>query len=190
MPAMGDTSSLKNQLLIAMPGLDDPNFARTVTYICEHSEDGAMGIVINRPSELTLADVLGHMGIVASDPATEKQPIYLGGPVEEERGFVLHPPSKDWSSTLPITDDISITTSRDILENMAQGEGPAKALVALGYAGWSAGQLEDELQDNAWLSGPADQTILFELPAGQRWNAAARLLGVDLNLLSTDAGHA
>lgn len=187
---MCDTPSLKNQLLIAMPALDDPNFSRTVTYICEHGEHGAMGIVLNRPTDLNLADVLKHMEIEGGLGAAGEQIVYLGGPVEEERGFVLHTHTDPWDSTLAINDEISITTSRDILEAMAQGDGPGQTLVALGYAGWGAGQLEQELQQNAWLSGPADQAILFELPADRRWEAAARLLGVDVNLLSSDAGHA
>jgi putative transcriptional regulator len=187
---MNATASLKNQLLIAMPNLQDPNFARTVTYICEHGEHGAMGIVINRPTDLRLADVLQHMQIEGGMGAAGEQIVYLGGPVEEERGFVLHTHTEPWDSTLAVNEAISITTSRDILEAMARGEGPEHTLVALGYAGWGAGQLEREMQQNAWLSGPADQSILFELPADQRWEAAAGLLGVDLHLLSTDAGHA
>lgn len=187
---MSTYTSLKDHLLIAMPDLADPNFSRTVTYICEHSEHGAMGIVLNRPSEMYLAEVFEHMKITAEDCQNMRQRVFLGGPVEEERGFVLHSQSPPWNSTLQITDAISITTSRDILEAMAQGRGPAKTLVALGYAGWGAGQLEHELQENAWLSGPAEQSILFETPPDKRWHAAARLLGVDINLLSTEAGHA
>jgi len=187
---MTETASLKNQLLIAMPSLEDPNFSRTVTYICEHGEHGAMGIVINRPTDLRLADVLQHMEIEGGLGEAGEQLVYLGGPVEEERGFVLHSHTEPWDSTLAVDEQISITTSRDILEAMARGDGPAHTLVALGYAGWGAGQLERELQENAWLSGPADQSILFELPADQRWEAAARLLGVDVNLLSSEAGHA
>jgi putative transcriptional regulator len=187
---MNATESLKNQLLIAMPSLQDPNFARTVTYICEHSENGAMGIVLNRPTDLRLADVLNHMEIEGGMGEAGKQIVYLGGPVEEERGFVLHTETSLWDSTLPIEDGISITTSRDILEAMARGEGPTDTLVALGYAGWGAGQLEQELQQNAWLSGPSDRSIIFSLAADQRWEAAARLLGVDVNLLSSEAGHA
>lgn len=187
---MSQTDTLKNQLLIAMPSLEDPNFSRTVTYICEHSEQGAMGIVLNRPTELSLADVLKHMEIEGDLGEAGEQKVYLGGPVEEERGFVLHTHTEPWASTLAINEDISVTTSRDILEAMACGKGPSHALVALGYAGWGAGQLERELQDNAWLSGPADQSILFDLPPDQRWEAAARLLGVDVNLLSSEAGHA
>ena len=187
---MSTTASLKSQLLIAMPTLQDPNFARTVTYICEHGDHGAMGIVLNRPTDLCLADVLQHMQIEGGMGAAGEQIVYLGGPVEEERGFVLHTHTGPWDSTLAVDEEISITTSRDILEAMARGTGPRRTLVALGYAGWGAGQLERELQQNAWLSGPADQSILFDLPADQRWEAAARLLGVDLHLLSTDAGHA
>jgi putative transcriptional regulator len=187
---MSDQASLKSHLLIAMPALQDPNFARTVTYICEHGDHGAMGIVLNRPTDLRLADVLKHMEIEGGLGEAGEQTVFLGGPVEEERGFVLHTHSDPWDSTLEINDEISITTSRDILEAMARGEGPGQTLVALGYAGWGAGQLEQEMQQNAWLSGPADQSILFELPAEQRWEAAARLLGVDVNLLSSEAGHA
>ena len=187
---MSEIASLKNQLLIAMPALQDPNFARTVTYICEHGEHGAMGIVLNRPTDLSLSDVLKHMEIEGGLGKAGEQIVYLGGPVEEERGFVLHTHTDPWDSTLAIDDQISITTSRDILEAMARGNGPAQTLVALGYAGWGAGQLEQEMQQNAWLSGPADQAILFDLPADQRWEAAARLLGVDVNLLSSDTGHA
>lgn len=187
---MSETSSLKNQLLIAMPSLQDPNFSRTVTYICEHGDHGAMGIVLNRPTELRLADVLKHMEIEGGMGEAGEQIVYLGGPVEEERGFVLHTDPAAWDSTLQVNDDISITTSRDILEAMARGAGPSHTLVALGYAGWGAGQLEREMQDNAWLSGPADPSILFDLPPDQRWEAAARLLGVDVNLLSSEAGHA
>jgi putative transcriptional regulator len=184
-------SSLKNHFLIAMPGLDDPNFSRTVTYICDHDEHGAMGIVINRPSELSLADVLEHMGIDSHAPTASEQIVYIGGPVQEERGFVLHTPQgDDWKSSIAVTDDIGITTSRDILEAMANEQGPAKTLVALGYAGWGAGQLENEIKENAWLSGPADAAVLFDLPAAQRWAAAARIIGVDMTLMSSDAGHA
>ncbi|WP_078121157.1 YqgE/AlgH family protein [Thiosocius teredinicola] len=187
---MDESASLKNQLLIAMPSLEDPNFSRTVTYICEHSEQGAMGIVLNRPTELRLSDVLKHMQIEGGFGDAGEQIVFLGGPVEEERGFVLHTHTSPWDSTLAVNETISITTSRDILEAMARGDGPSRTLVALGYAGWGAGQLEREMQDNAWLSGPVDQSILFELPPDQRWEAAARLLGVDVNLLSSEAGHA
>lgn len=182
-------SNLKNQLLIAMPNLDDPNFFHTVTLICDHSESGAMGIVINRPTEIKMGEVFDQMEIDASDSASSAAPVFVGGPVEEQRGFVLHT-GKSWDSTLAVTEDVRVTTSRDVLEAMARGEGPEHSLIALGYAGWGAGQLEQEMLDNAWLTVPADKAILFELPPTQRWEAAAKLLGVDLSLMSGETGHA
>ena len=187
---MSQSDTLKNQLLIAMPTLEDPNFSRTVTYICEHSDQGAMGIVLNRPTELSLADMLRHMDIEGGLGDAGGQIVFLGGPVEEERGFVLHSHTAPWASTLAVNDVISVTTSRDILEAMARGDGPTHTLVALGYAGWGAGQLEQELAGNAWLSCPADEQIIFETPTQDRWQAAADLIGVDMQLLSSDTGHA
>lgn len=183
-------SNLTSHFLIAMPGLKDGNFSRTVTYICEHNDEGAMGIVLNRPSDLQLCDLLEQLEISERIPEKCRQPIYIGGPVQVDRGFVLHSQEKAWETTIAITEQIGITTSRDILQSIATGEGPLKCLIALGYAGWSAGQLEAELKANAWLNGPADLYSLFDLPAERRWDAAARLLGVDLNLLSGEAGHA
>jgi putative transcriptional regulator len=182
--------SLSNQLLIAMPALADPNFARTVTYICEHNGDGALGIVINRPLDLSLGDILGHLEMQVTDPDVGSQPVLMGGPVQTERGFILHQPLGAWEATLPVTAQIGLTTSQDILRDMAMGRGPGQSLVALGYAGWGAGQLEREMLENAWLSGPADESILFDLPYSERWEAAAARLGIDLNLLSDQAGHA
>lgn len=187
---MSKPSSLQNHFLIALPGLDDANFSRTVTYICEHNEQGAMGLVLNHPSELQLIDVLNHMEIKPSIREPLHRPVFLGGPVEGERGFVLHSPGPEWDSTMAVSDGISITTSRDILQAMAQGQGPEKTFVALGYAGWAAGQLEQELQSDTWLSGPADPKIIFDLPADLRLASAAALLGVDLNLITPTAGHA
>ncbi len=187
---MGDAANLTDHFLIAMPGMDDPNFSRTVTYICEHNERGAMGIVVNRPTGLDLGDILEQMAIPEAPDQVRRQPVYLGGPVQPERGFVLHSHDRLWDSTLQISGEISITTSRDILEAMAAGRGPEHALVALGYAGWGEGQLEGELSANAWLSSRADPQIIFALPLEQRWQAAASLLGIDLNLLSGEAGHA
>ncbi len=184
------TESLKNQLLIAMPNLADPNFFHTVTYICDHGDSGAMGIVINRPTEIKVSEVLEQMQIDVTTEETVQEAVFLGGPVEEQRGFVLHTGARRWDSTLRVADDVSVTTSRDILEAMANGEGPAQSLIALGYAGWGAGQLEQEMLENAWLTVPADKAILFDLPPTQRWEAAAKLLGVDLSLLSGDTGHA
>jgi putative transcriptional regulator len=183
-------TNLTNHFLIAMPRLEDPNFFHTVTYICEHNRDGAMGIVINRPMELHLADIFEQLEIQVSSPKVAEQPVYLGGPVQSDRGFVLHDSTTEWSSTLRINSEISVTTSLDILEAIAVDKGPKQILVALGYAGWGAGQLESELAQNAWLSGPAKSDIIFKRPSQERWQAAADLLGVDLNLLSGDAGHA
>lgn len=183
-------TSLHNQFLIAMPALEDPNFFHSVTYICEHTEDGAMGIVINHPMELHLSDVLEQMDIPVDDPAIASQALFLGGPVQTERGFVIHEPVGQWESTLATSKDIAITTSRDILSAIASGQGPNHTLVALGYAGWGPGQLEKEIADNAWLNCPADKAILFEHPTEKRWKAAASLMGIDLDLLSMDAGHA
>ncbi len=187
---MTDASNLTDHFLIAMPGLDDPNFSRTVTYICEHNERGAMGIVVNRPIGLELGDILVQMDIADVAEPVRRLPVYLGGPVQPERGFVLHPHDRLWGSTLQVSNEISVTTSRDILEAMAAGQGPQHALVALGYAGWGEGQLESELSANTWLSSRADPQIIFELPLEQRWQAAASLLGIDLSLISGDAGHA
>lgn len=181
---------LTNHFLIAMPALEDPNFSRTVTYMCAHSDEGAMGIVINRPMDLKLGEMLGHMSIESSDPAVNDTAVLEGGPVQRERGFVLHHPAGDWDSVLKVSDDIAVATSRDILDAVARGAGPERALVALGYAGWAAGQLEREVLENAWLSGPADSAILFDAPFDERWAGAVQLLGVDLERLSGDAGHA
>jgi len=183
-------SSLTNQFLIAMPGLMDPNFHQTVTYICAHNEDGAMGIVINRPLDLALGDVLAQMDLQPCNEEVGRIPIYQGGPVQTDRGFVLHRPDSEWSSSINVSEEIGVTTSRDILQAIAEGRGPARSLIALGYAGWAAGQLEQELKENAWLSGPADSDIIFKTPCQQRWEHAARLLGVDLQRLSSDIGHA
>jgi len=186
---MADTEFLINHFLIAMPGLADPNFLHTVTYICEHDADGAMGIVINRPLDLSLGDILSHMDINAT-PDTAPLPVFQGGPVQTERGFVVHAPLGDWEATLKVSEEIGVTASQDVLASIAAGKGPPRSLIALGYAGWGAGQLEQEMADNVWLSGPATAEVLFDTPVEKRWEAAAGLLGVDLTLLSSDAGHA
>jgi len=187
---MSEATYLTNQFLIAMPNLADPNFFHTVTYISEHNASGALGIVINRPLTLTLGELLEHLQIPVAIPDITAMPVYSGGPVQPEQGFVVHSPVGHWGATLKVTDTIGITTSRDILEDLAHGRGPSQILIALGYAGWGPGQLEREMVENAWLSSPADPAILFHTPILQRWAAAAALLGVDLNLLSGDAGHA
>jgi putative transcriptional regulator len=182
--------TLTNHFLIAMPGMGDPFFARTVTYLCQHSVEGALGIVLNRPSELTLVDVMDQMKIDLQQEDIGKMPIYLGGPIQPDRGFVLHETGQNWDSTLRVSSEISMTTSRDILEAMGEGKGPKNALIALGYAGWTQGQLEREIIDNAWLNTPGDRSILFDFPPAQRWKAAADLVGIDIRLLTTQAGHA
>lgn len=184
------SSTLTNHFLIAMPGLQDPNFARTVTYVCEHSDQGAMGIVINRPLDVALGELLDQLQIPTSRPEARGLPVFQGGPVQTDRGFVLHTAGLTFDSTLSITPDICVTTSRDVLEAIANGEGPTQTLIALGYAGWGGGQLEQEMISNAWLNGPASDDIIFRIDPAARWMAAAQLLGVDLNLLSGEAGHA
>jgi putative transcriptional regulator len=181
---------LTNQFLIAMPALQDPNFHRTVTYLCAHNNEGAMGIVINRPMDLNLGEVLDHMSIQVEDIQVKDMMVLQGGPVQRDRGFVIHEPAGEWDAVLTVGDDIGVATSRDILTAVAQGAGPERAVVALGYAGWGAGQLEHEVLQNAWLSGPADSSIIFDLPYEERYESAARLLGVDLDRLSGEAGHA
>ena len=181
---------LKNQFLIAMPGLEDPNFFHSVTYICEHNEQGALGLVINRPLDMQLGEILQHIQLQHSEPEARRIQIHLGGPVQQDRGFVVHEPLGNWEATLKVTDRIGITSSIDILQAIANNEGPERSLITLGYAGWGAGQLEQEMAENAWLSGPADPDILFNRPDEERWRAAAASLGVDLDLLSGEAGHA
>jgi putative transcriptional regulator len=185
---------LTNQLLVAMPTLADPNFTQTVTLICEHTADGALGIVLNRPMNMALGDVFRQLDLDSGDTALCQQPVLRGGPVQKERGFVLHPPAEPaapaWDSTIRISPTLHVTTSRDILSSMARGLGPAQAVIALGYAGWEAGQLEDEIRSNAWLTAPVDDALIFDTPFERRWHAAARLLGIDFGRLSSQAGHA
>jgi len=187
---MTEPTYLSHQFLIAMPTLADPNFFQTVTYITEHNANGALGLVINRPLNLTLNQLLEHLNLSSDRPEVAEIPVYHGGPVQPEQGFVLHSPVGHWGTTLRVNNDIGITTSRDILQAVARGEGPDHLLVALGYAGWGPGQLEQEMADNAWLSSPFDFDIVFATPSDQRWLAAAALLGIDLNLLSSHVGHA
>lgn len=181
---------LANQLLISSPALSDPNFARSVTLICQHDDDGAMGVVVNRASEYTLGEVLRQMNLASQDPRLDGQVVLAGGPVHPERGFVLHDSAHAWESTLEVADGLFLTTTRDILEAMAAGEGPAHAVVALGCAGWGAGQLEYELGENSWLTAPADAELLFTLPLEQRWQAAGQRIGVDMTRLTDYSGHA
>ena len=184
------TSSLAHQFLIAMPGLHGSEFSGSMTYLCQHSEEGAFGVVINRRSNITLGEVMQQMSIEGVSDEIINLPVLDGGPVEPERGFILHQPFGEWDSTLKMTDSISLTTSRDILEAIAIQQGPQQFLIALGYAGWGAKQLEQEIIDNAWLNVPGDSSILFETPLEQRSKAAAANLGVDLGILTSQAGHA
>lgn len=183
-------SYLANHLLIAMPGLEDPNFSRGVTFMCQHSADGALGIVVNRPSQFTLGEVLEQMNISTRIPGLADRVVYAGGPVQTDRGFVVHESYAGFDSTFRVSDEVSVTTSRDVLAAIAEGGGPKRALVALGYAGWGAGQLESEIRENSWLNVPASASILFETPTEARWLSAAMLAGVDMRLLTDYAGHA
>lgn len=190
MRGMQSTPSLADHFLVAMPALEDPNFQRSVTLVCQHDASGAMGIVINRLADYTVGELLDHLQLQTDDPALAGRAIVAGGPVFPDRGFVLHGDDSEWGSTLHVAPGLSVTTSRDILQALARGEGPGRVLVALGYAGWEAGQLEDELAQNSWLTVPADQAIVFDTPLDQRWQAAARRLGVDLSTLADYSGHA
>jgi len=183
-------ANFTQHFLIAMPAMADPNFAHTLTYVCEHNEDGALGIVVNRPTEMTLSSLFDQIEIPLPDAEIRNAPVHFGGPVQIDRGFVLHRPLGNWQSTLAITDDLGLTTSKDVLEALARGEGPRDVLVSLGYAGWSAGQLEQEISQNAWLTVPADPDVMFDLPADRRLPAAMKLLGIDFSRLSDDVGHA
>lgn len=184
-----DTHGFRGQFLIAMPSLRDPVFAQTITYVCEHTPAGAMGIIINHPLNLKLSELFHQLGL-REDGKLSETAVLSGGPVQFERGFVLHTSEQQWETTLEITPEISLTASRDIIEAIAEDRGPEKALVALGYAGWGAGQLEAEIAANSWLTVPADNHIIFDTPVEQRWAAASRHLGIDLNLISSVAGHA
>lgn len=187
---MANDGSLTNQLLIAMPGMEDPNFSTTVTLICEHNDDGALGIVINRPLDLKLAGLFEQLDVDNPDPVVAERPVLMGGPVGPERGFVLHDPGGAYENSLAVSKDICLTLSRDVIDAMATGSGPVKSLVALGYAGWEPGQLETEMLANSWLNVPAFPDIVFDMPFNQRWMAAARTLGIDISRISPDAGHA
>lgn len=182
--------NLSNHFLIALPMMDDPNFFQTVTYICEHNDSGALGIVINRPTSIKLSEVLQQMDIIITNPNLTESPILYGGPIHQERGFVIHRPFGVWRSSFATAEDIVVTTSKDILEAIAIEDGPQKLMIALGFAGWEPGQLEEELGKNIWLSCPATSNILFDVPFEQRWRAAGALLGINLNEISRDVGHA
>ena len=186
-PPVGD--NLTGHFLIAMPSLNDGLFNQAVTYVCEHDESGSFGVIINQLTNISLKQIISEVKIESGD-YEEEQTVYLGGPVDQGRGFILHRPAGNWSSSLEVKNDVALTTSKDILQAIANNKGPKDCIVALGYAGWSAGQLEQEIASNTWLSCPADEQIIFNTPVEERWKAAASLIGVDLSLLSNDTGHA
>ena len=173
-----------------MPNMVDPYFAKSLTYICEHNDQGALGVVVNRPIDLSLQALFERINLKLEPYELHDLPVYFGGPVQTDRGFVLHQPVGEWHSTLKVRDSLGLTTSKDILEAVGKGSGPAKILVTLGYSGWAAGQLEHELGQNAWLTVEAGEQIIFDLPAEEKLPAAMELLGVDFASLSEDTGHA
>lgn len=190
----GDRPSmdLSRQFLLAMPGRVSGELANTVIYVCEHTEHGALGLVINRPTDLTVGDLLQRIDLKLSLEIgpVRKAPVFFGGPVQTDRGFVLHVPRRQYSSSIALGDDVALTTSRDVLQDVADGHGPEHMLVTLGYAGWGAGQLEDELARNAWLNVLSSNQILFDLPPDERYDAALAQLGIRASMLTGDAGHA
>lgn len=185
---MTDPGGLKHHFLLAMPGLADPNFSSTITYLFDHSEKGAMGLVINRPSELTLGDMFDQLGIEGDH--ARNSPVLQGGPVERERGFILHGDDVDFDASVDLGHGIRLSTARQVLEAISKGNGPEKFIVALGYAGWEGGQLERELSENTWLSCPANSEVIFETPFEMRVQRAADTLGIDFRLISSQPGHA
>jgi putative transcriptional regulator len=182
--------NLTNHFLIAMPNMADPHFTRSLTFVCEHNDQGALGVVVNRPIEMTLGALFERLSLPLSSQILLREPVYFGGPVQTDRGFVLHRPLGSWQSTLSVRDQVGLTTSKDILEAVGQGGGPSKMLVTLGYSGWAAGQLENEIKQNAWLTVEAEDAIIFETPAEERLPQAMKLLGIDFASLSEEAGHA
>jgi putative transcriptional regulator len=191
----GDAINLTNQFLIAMPGMADENFSRTVIYLCEHSKNGALGLVINRPTDITLKNLFEKVELSLDRDELAGQPVFFGGPVQTERGFVLHEKTgtdqSPYTSTLSIAGgELEMTTSKDVLEALANGAGPRRLMVTLGYSGWSAGQLEEEIGRNGWLTVDADPKVIFDTPVEERYQRALSLLGFDPLMLSQEAGHA
>lgn len=185
-----ESSCLAGHFLIAMPNMVDPNFKGTVTYVCEHSERGALGVVVNRPTDITMESLFDQVEIKASRLEVAMRKVHFGGPVSVEHGFVLHRPHGTWTSSIKVGDELMLTTSKDILEAVAEGKGPSDWLITLGYSGWGAGQLEEEIAQNAWLSVPASADILFETPTDQLFDVAMQRLGISKFALSSVAGHA
>jgi len=186
---MNQATYLNNQFIVAMPGLVDPNFFHTVTFLCQHNDEGALGIVINRPIQMKLGEIFMQMNIPVTSSIASDMPVFAGGPVQQEHGFVLHTKEGKWDVSMPISDTVSLTTSRDIIEAIALDEGPKHYLVALGYSGWSEGQLEQEILANTWLNTPFNKSVLFDTPIDKRWREAAEQIGININQLTTQAGH-
>lgn len=188
---MNDFTILADKFLVAMPSLEDPDFFHSVVYICEHSEEGAMGIIVNHPLDLPSSELLTHMGIETTEQSLDLLPVFAGGPQQQEHGFVLHSASElEWQAQLKVSDETYITTSRDILVDIGQGHGPDNFIIALGFASWEAGQLEEELTENCWLITPSSTQIMFNIPHDSRWRAAASRMGIDFNTMTNDLGHA
>lgn len=185
-----ENASLTGHFIIAMPSLIESYFDQSVTYICEHDENGAFGIVINHETDITLDEFTSDFNIDSINTLIHNQKLFIGGPVQQDRGFILHRSGNEWESTLKVDDQISLTTSRDIIEAIAKNKGPKDNIIALGYAGWAPGQLEQEFLDNAWLSCPANEKIIFNTPVNQRFQAAADIIGVDMSTISNESGHA
>lgn len=185
-----DPSEQNRQMLVAMPNMLDPNFAMGVTLLCKHDQDGAIGITINRPSNMILLEIFKQLNIECDDPVISEQTVFEGGPVRPERGFVVHTPDQKWESSLQVAEGLMVTSSRDVLAAIAAGEGPEKYLVALGYAGWSEGQLEDELRANAWLTVDADSDIIFNQDTSKCWQSSVDKLGINLSQLPNQVGRA
>ena len=186
---MNEQHYLTNNFLIAMPNMDGDDFSKSVTLICQHDPDGALGITINKAHSMTMGDIFKQLSVTPVRQEIASIPLFTGGPVQPERGFVLHSPVGQWDSTLPVTEHLALTSSKDILEAIAQDKGPEHWLVALGYAGWSGGQLEQEIMRNAWLHGTADTDIIFDEPLPLRWELAGHRIGVDISLMGSEAGH-
>lgn len=191
---MKGTINLKNHFLVAMPSMADKRFQHSVVYMCEHNEDGAMGLVINQPINISIANMLEQIEVEREQdvtrPVSLAQPVLFGGPVSEDRGFVLHKNVKLYGSSIQLSDELTVTTSKDILSILGTNEEPEQFIVALGYAGWDAGQLEQELAENSWLTIEADPKVIFDTPINERWEKALKKLGIDALNLSADVGHA
>lgn len=185
-----ESLSLSNQFLIAMPKMTDPLFSRALVYVCEHGEHGSMGLIINKPSGIVMAQLFDQVDLPLSNVAANSRPVFFGGPVQPDRGFVLHAPVGNWQSSLIVTDTIALTTSKDILIAVSEGNGPEQLVITLGYTGWQSGQLEQEIAANAWLTVEQEPEIIFSTPPEQRYDKAMGLLGFDPSLLSDEVGHA